>query len=120
MPAEQFQETFKLLKQILKQFESALMVQTDKPDEYYLNSRQSYKGRPMFFGAVQVRKSYVSFHLMPVYAFPELLKNLSPALKARMQGKSCFNFKRVSATELEELAALAKSGLERFKKEGLI
>jgi hypothetical protein len=44
---------------------------------------------------VRKGKSYVSFHLIPVYMFPDLLKGLSPALEKRMQGKSCFNFKTV-------------------------
>ena len=45
-------------------------------------------GRPLFAAAVQIKKSYVSFHLMPVYANPALLDSLSPALRKRMQGKA--------------------------------
>lgn len=45
--------------------------------------------KPLFFGAVQVKKSYVSYHLMPVYLEPDLLAPSSSELKARMQGKSC-------------------------------
>jgi len=37
--------------------------------------------KPMYFGSVKININYVSFHLMPVYVFPELLKNMSPALK---------------------------------------
>jgi hypothetical protein len=48
--------------------------------------------RPLFFGAVQVKKNYVSCYLRPVYADPTLLARISDSLKKRMQGKSCFNF----------------------------
>ena len=50
--------------------------------------------------------------------YPELLDGASPELKARMQGKSCFNFKAVEPALFKELAALAKKGAERFKQAG--
>ncbi len=77
-------------------------------------------GREVWFGAVGPRKSYVSYHLMPVYWFPELLKGISPALKKRMQGKSCFNFKEMDEDLFAELAALTETCYQRFKKEKLV
>lgn len=58
---------------------------------------------------------HVSFHLMPVYACPDLLKGLSTSLKKRMQGKSCFNFTTIEPAHVKELAALTKTGIARFK-----
>ncbi|NUQ86521.1 MAG: hypothetical protein HUU11_17610 [Anaerolineales bacterium] len=55
---------------------------------------------------------------MPVYMYPELLKDISPELRKRMQGKSCFNFKKVEPELFEELVALTRQGYERFEKEG--
>jgi hypothetical protein len=40
---------------------------------------------------VQIKKNYVIYHLMPVYLNPGLLEGMSPGLRKRMQGKSCFN-----------------------------
>jgi len=54
---------------------------------------------------------------MPVYTFPELLKDISPELKRHMQGKSCFNFKSVEPELFKELAALTRKGYDRFQKE---
>ena len=71
----------------------------------------------LFFGSAQVKKNYVSFYLMPVYMYPELAKEISPELKKRMQGKSCFNFKKVEPALFEELAELTKKGAEKFKEE---
>lgn len=50
----------------------------------------------------------VALHLMPLYSQPELLDRISPALKKRMQGKSCFNFTKMDETLLAELAALTE------------
>ena len=60
----------------------------------------------MWFGGAARMKSYVSVHLMPVYSHPSLLEGLSPALKKRQQGKSCFNLKSPDPDLLAELEAL--------------
>jgi hypothetical protein len=52
---------------------------------------------------------------MPVYAFPDLLSDVSPELRRRMQGKSCFNFARVDEPLLRELADLTDRGIVRYR-----
>ncbi|HEX5706683.1 MAG TPA: hypothetical protein VFX96_05275 [Pyrinomonadaceae bacterium] len=111
------------LKEIMRPYErGALKAATDKPGDYCLIGppTEASKGRDVWFGAVQARKNYVSYHLMPVYAFPELLEGISPALRKRMQGKSCFNFKEVDAELFGELRKLTERGYKRFKKEKLL
>jgi hypothetical protein len=54
---------------------------------------------------------------MPVYMYPDLLKDISPELKKHMQGKSCFNFKKVDPELFQELSELTKKGAERFQQE---
>jgi len=49
---------------------------------------------------------------MPVYMHPELLKRVSPELKKRMQGKSCFNFSSVEPALFKELTALIAGGTQ--------
>jgi len=49
--------------------------------------------------------------------YPDLLKDISPELKKHMQGKSCFNFKKVEPELFQELAELARNGAEKFNKE---
>jgi hypothetical protein len=116
-----FEQVFKHLRRILKKFERHLELQTDGERTYYLNSKVVGKNKkPVFFAAAQVNKNYVSYHLMPVYGCPELLENRSPKLKARMQGKACFNFTTVDSELFKELAHLTKAGFDVFKKIGLI
>ncbi len=117
--AEQSAEVFTALRAILAAHAKELKVTADSPKGYSLNT--PYSGRwkkELFFGAVQVTKNYVSFHLFPVYMYPDLLEGATPELKARMQGKSCFNFRAREAALFTELAALTKSGLARLKAEG--
>ena len=113
-----FPIVFEQLKEILKPYAPQLTVTADTPNAYSLDGPYSEKWqKPIFFGSAQIKKNYVSFYLMPVYMYPELLKNISPALKKHMQGKSCFNFKKIEPELFEELAALTRDGFEDFRKE---
>ena len=110
-----FAGAFAKLKAILKPYAAKCDVLQDTDEHYYLNTRHIMKNKqPLFFAGVRTGKAYVSFHLMPVYASPELLKSMSPELKRRMQGKSCFNFKSVDEKLFKELARLTKAGFARF------
>ena len=95
--------------------EPKLTVTADTPSVYSLDRPYSEKWqKQLFFGSTQIKKNYVSFYLMPVYMFTDLLKGVSPELKKHMQGKSCFNFKKVEPALFEELARLTGKGMERF------
>ena len=115
-PKNDFLPVFEHLKNILKPFEPKLTVTADTPGAYSLDGPYSEKWRKqLFFGSAQIKKNYVSFYLMPVYMFPDLLKDISPELRKHMQGKSCFNFKKVEPELFEELAELTRKGIERFR-----
>ena len=110
-----FKTTFEKLKAILKPYEAKLVVVHDTEKGYYLDTPYVMKNKQrVFFGAVRVGKAYVSFHLMPVYAISDLSKSISPELKKRMQGKSCFNFKTVDEKLFKELAKLTRAGFKQF------
>jgi hypothetical protein len=106
-----FASVFAVLKPVLAKYENRLAVKADTPVEYTLVGKSAspfpqHKGQPMYFGSVRLGKAYVSFHLVPLYMCPALAKGITPALKKRMQGKTCFNFK--SAPEPELMAALTR------------
>ena len=108
-----FQSIFNQLKPILQAYESNLVVVADEPDNYYLDTKMiGSNKKPIFFGAVQIKKNYVSFHFMPVYMNPVLLNSMSPQLKKRMQGKACFNFAKPDDALFAELKALTQKGVE--------
>ena len=68
---------FSELKALMSPYAARLDVKTDSDTELYLDTRHRQKnGRALFFGAVQVKKGFVSFHLMPVYVQPALLEGV--------------------------------------------
>ena len=109
---------FDKLKHILRKYQKGKLNGTDEPGKYTVAgpATQQTRGKPMWFGAVITQKHYVSYHLMPVYGCHELLEDLSPALKERMQGKACFNFTSVDEALFTELAALTERGYKRFRE----
>ena len=110
---------FNRLKEILLQVPDSTRVTVDDAGNYSLNTPYStrYK-RELFLAAVQIKKNYVSYHLMPVYMHPELLEGISPPLKKRMQGKSCFNFTTIDEELLQELESLTWQSIAWMKQEG--
>jgi len=114
MPSQNdFPGVFEQLKNILKPHAPNLTITADTPNAYSLDGPYSEKWKKVvFFGAAQIKKNYVSFYLMPVYIYPDLLKNISPELKKHMQGKSCFNFKKVETELFKELAELTQKSVE--------
>jgi hypothetical protein len=95
---------------------SALMrraapAMTAKADSAWLQLETTWDnplkpGERMWFGGVRRMKAFVSYHLMPVYTHAGLAATIPPALKARMQGKSCFNFKREDPALFDQLEVL--------------
>ena len=119
MAQDHHQEVFHQLKSILTPYADEMIVQQDRDDMFYLESKQTdRKGRPLFFGSVMWKKNYISFHLMPVYMYPELLEDISPDLKKRMQGKSCFNFKQPEKGLFHELRKLTEKGNALLEERG--
>ena len=119
-PQTDFPIVFENLKNILQPFAPKLTVTADTSSAYSLDGPYSEKWKKeLFFGSTQLKKNYVSFYLMPVYMYPDLLTGISPELKKHMQGKSCFNFKKVEPELFQELADLARKSYKRFQKEEL-
>ena len=115
------QRVFEELKRILYRWSPALDVVCNEPARYLLNTRHIMKNKkPLFFGSVEIKKTYVSFHLMPVYVNPALLEDMSPELRKRMQGKSCFNFKETDPRLFAELKQLTRAAYEDYVEQGYI
>jgi len=113
-----FSSVFEQLKSILKPYAEKMTLKVDTSDTYYIDGPYSEKWKKqLFFGSAQVKKNYVSFYLMPVYMYPELLQDISPELRKRMQGKSCFNFKKVETELFKELSDLTRESVKKFQQE---
>src|SRR5271156_2617480 len=119
MPSD-FSAIFAGLKSVLAKYARRMAVKTDTSEEYTLVTKSpspfpQHKGHPMFFASVRSGKAYVSFHLMPLYMCPELTGAISPALRKRMQGKTCFNFKTEPDAEVvAELKRLTEASYAQW------
>lgn len=115
-----FPTVFSRLKATLEPFAPHLLVTEDEPASFMLTAPASVKyPKGTLFGGVQIKKNYVSHHLLPVYTFPDLLDGMLLPLRKRMQGKSCFNFTMVDDALMAELETLAARGFERYRREGI-
>ena len=121
---------FTRLRGILQKYAGTLSVQEDTPERYCLGASpgpatlKAWRGKtrsgtiPVAW--VQVGKAYVSYHLMGIHGNTRLLNALSQALKRRMQGRTCFNFKSHDESLFEELDKLTPQAIGDFRKAGYI
>ena len=126
----EFESIFAKLRAILRRHGGRLQVKDDTPTCYCLEGSagpaalRAWGGkvkRPRIPVAwVQIGKAYVSYHLMGVYGNTALLDGMSRELKARMQGKSCFNFKSDDEALFKELEQLTVQAITGFRKAGFI
>ena len=115
--ADAFTEIFSALRAVLKRHTGKLVVSENSPDRYCVEGGLHPKhNKPMPIAWVEIGKNYVSFHHMGVYARPDLLKGVSEKLKARMQGKSCFNFTTLDEALFAELEQLTVRAFDAFQK----
>ena len=81
-------------------------------------TRQGAKAHD-FFAFVKPGASYVSLYLKPVYTWPDLLDDISPALRKRLQGtRTAFGFAAVDEELLAELEGLVERSYRRYDKAG--
>ncbi|MGB9236103.1 MAG: hypothetical protein WCC04_16970 [Terriglobales bacterium] len=113
-----FEAAFSGLREMMKPYDKKLRVAKDAPAGYMSESKSlRYLGKPLMFAGLTT-KSYVSFHLFPVYIFPELANGISPELKKRMQGKTCWNFKKAEQPLFAELGKVVEASFRRFEELG--
>ena len=106
MTASDFSPVFAALRDIMLSQAAGLIITRDDPGDLVVRIPSQGAEEPGWFGTVTIKKSYVAYHLMPIYCDPALAADLSPELTRRRQGKTCFNFKRFDAALFDELAAL--------------
>jgi hypothetical protein len=119
---DDFEAVFGRIREMFRKHEGACVVLHDERHRYYLGTHEvrAKDGYRTWFGGVEIKKSYVSAHLIPVYVYPALLEGMDPSLKKRMQGKSCFNFTKLDDASLTPLGALIAAGADRFMRDGRV
>ena len=110
MPGDEFGRLFERFKWTLAPYAALMHVAEDRPGWYGVDMAPDGARDPStWFAGARLGKRDVSYYLMPIYVKPSLLDGISPELRRRMQGKSCFNFAKVDEPLLAELEALTKA-----------
>ena len=106
-----FDEIFASLRQIMLNAAEGQVVARDLPGDLVVRTRRldPKTAVPGWFGIVNIKKSYVAYHLMGLYENPDLGAGISEELKKRRQGKSCFNFRKSDPALFDELARLSEA-----------
>jgi hypothetical protein len=71
------------------------------------------------FASLIVKKSYVGFYYMPIYAEPDGMREFfGDDLLALLTGKSCFHVKRLTPDLSEQIADVLARGLKLYRERG--
>ena len=113
MAADEFGLLFERFKTMLAPYAARMHVTGAGTAMYGIDmAPEGERDASTWFAGTRLGKRYVSYYLMPIYVQPSLLDDISPELRRRMQGKSCFNLTKVDEPLLAELEALTKKGYE--------
>lgn len=117
--AKDLSSVYTRLRDLMAHAAEGLEVTSDGDGSFGVDTgRRRADGYAYQFGSVRTGTRYVSYHLLPVYYWPDLLDDVDPLLRKRMQGKSCFNFTAVDEDLLAQLVTLTRRGVERLRTRG--
>lgn len=108
---------FEALSALMRDNATGMEIESEGPTAISFHAgwpNPQHPDKPMWFGQVKLGKSAVSYHLMPVYSHGEVAGTISPELRKRMQGKSCFNFRKVDPGLFAELGALTRLSADTY------
>ncbi len=126
----EFEQVFDRLRTILQNQPGNYTVKPQTNESYGLQGKPGPATLKIWGGKlrkpvmpvawVEIGKAYVSYHVMGLYTNTALLNDMSKELKIRMQGKTCFNFKKIDEKLFNELEQLTARAIDDFEKLGYV
>ncbi|MBL9067178.1 MAG: hypothetical protein JNN10_12870 [Sphingopyxis sp.] len=106
--SDEFPAIFATLRSLMLEAAPGMVVTDDTPTNFTLKTPwiEARTKQPAWFGWIAIKKSYVAYHIMPLYVLAALNDAVPPSLEKRRQGKTCFNFKKADPALFEDLRAL--------------
>ena len=106
--SDEFPAIFATLRSLMLEAAPGMVVTNDTPTNFTLKTPwiEARTKQPAWFGWIAIKKSYVAYHIMPLYVLAALNDAVPPSLEKRRQGKTCFNFKKADPALFEDLRAL--------------
>ena len=115
------QDNFEKIKTLFQNYVPPMTVRIDSETRYDLYSEKEVellgrKYKEIYFGSAILKPKYTGLYFMPIYIFPELLKDIPDSLKKIQTGKSCFHIKKSDDELFDNIEKLIKSGFDMYKK----
>lgn len=109
--SDEFPTIFARLRALMLEAAPGMVVADDSPTNFTLKTSwlEARTNEPAWFGWIAIKKSYVAYHVMPLYALPALNEAVPAVLEKRRQGKTCFNFKKTDDALFDELRKLTQT-----------
>lgn len=128
--ATDFDAVFDALRKVLRAHAAGLTVAEDTPKRFCLEATPGPATLAAWGGKlrrptlpiawVERGRTYVGYHLVGLNGNPLLTAQLSAALQARRQGKTCFNFRRSEEVPLAELAHVTAASIAGLRRAGFV
>jgi hypothetical protein len=112
--SDEFDDIFSKLRSLMLAAAPGMVVTADTPTNFTLKTSWLEKRtkEPAWFGWIAIKKSYVAYHVMPLYALPALNALVPAGLEKRRQGKTCFNFKKADIDLFEQMSVLTQAAAQ--------
>jgi hypothetical protein len=121
---------FEALRDVLRAHADGLEITADTSQRFCLEGEPGPATLAAWGGAVrrkmipvawvERRASDVGYHLIGLNGNAALLAALSPALRARMHGKTCFNFRQPEPALLAELGDVTSASIAGLLRAGFL
>ena len=114
-------ELFNKLKAILKEYEGEFTPKYNEEGKYDLWSIRDVeiagrKRKEVYFAGLIVRKKYVGFYYMPLYAEKDLGDVFDPELLSLLKGKSCFHVREMNDRLEKQIRKALKVGFKLYQE----
>ena len=74
----------------------------------------------LYFASVVPKPKDIRLYFFPIYTHVDAFKDISPALRKMLKGKSCFHIKNLDENLKIEIMEMIQLGIKVFQKDGLI
>lgn len=110
-----FPAVFADLRALMMAAAPGMIVTEDTPTQFTMKTSWLEKRtkQPAWFGSIAIKKSYVAYHVMPLYTLPVLNDAVPARLEKHRQGKTCFNFKKVEPVLFDDLRVLTEQAARK-------
>lgn len=111
--SDEFSKIFAQLRDTMLKAAPGMVVTDDTPTNFTLKTPwiETRTKQPAWFGWIAITKSYVAYHLMPLYSLAALNDVVPASLEKRRQGKTCFNLKKADKALFEDMRLLTEAAV---------